>query len=176
MNRIFVILPVAIFAAFGAVAFFGLRLEDGQLPSTFVGKPAPFIIETALTGYEGIERENLGQGEVVLINFWASWCPPCRAEHGTLLALQERGITLLGVNYKDTTANARRYLQEDGNPFAAVAYDPQGKMGIEWGVTGPPETFIIGKDGKVFFRFQGALVASDYEQRFLPKLEEALAQ
>ena len=113
-------------------------------------------------------------GRPVLVTFWASWCPPCRAEHPTLHRLAEEGIQLYGINFKDETAQANGYLDDDGNPFLGIAYDPKGRTAIDWGVTAPPETFIIGGDGTVLYKFIGPLVGSDYEQRFRPELEKAL--
>ena len=85
-------------------------------------------------------------------------------------------MPIIGVNFKDRDTPAVKYLNEDGNPFRAVAFDPQGRTAIDWGVTAPPETFILNAEGTVLFRFAGPLVGSDYEQRFLPELEKALAQ
>ncbi len=111
---------------------------------------------------------------MTVVNFWASWCPPCRAEHPVLLEMQAEGIRVAGVNMMDKEEDALAYLEKDGNPFFALATDPQGRNRVEWGVTAPPETFIIDGDGTVLFKFVGPLVGSDYEARFKPALEEAL--
>ncbi|MBS0123908.1 DsbE family thiol:disulfide interchange protein [Thetidibacter halocola] len=170
------VLPPLMFAAFAALAFFGMHREGAdRLESKFEGKPAPAMTDVALPGYDPITREMLTSGEVTLVNFWASWCPPCRAEHPKLLEMADQGIRIVGVNFKDQEGNARSYLADDGNPFLAVAFDPAGRTAIDWGVTGPPETFIVGGDGTVLFKFVGPLVGSDYEQRFVPALEQALA-
>ncbi|MBP0481778.1 DsbE family thiol:disulfide interchange protein [Sagittula sp. M10.9X] len=171
------VLPPLIFAAFGVMAYLGLKNSDEthRLESVFDGEPAPEMTAEPLAGYPGITREMLASGEVTLVNFWASWCPPCRAEHPRLMEMQAQGLTILGVNFKDQAGNATKYLGEEGNPFAGVAFDPAGRTAIEWGVTGPPETFILDGDGTVVFKFVGPLVGSDYEQRFLPALEQALA-
>ncbi|WP_240705158.1 DsbE family thiol:disulfide interchange protein [Pacificoceanicola onchidii] len=170
------ILPPVIFLALGAMFFFGLGREGAnELESKFTGKPAPAMTEVALPGYDPITPEVLAAGEITLVNFWASWCPPCRAEHPRLLQMQADGLRVVGVNFKDTQDQATHYLEEDGNPFLAVAFDPAGRTAIDWGVTGPPETFILDGDGTVLFKFVGPLVGSDYEQRFLPALEAALA-
>ncbi|KUF11496.1 thiol:disulfide interchange protein [Pseudoponticoccus marisrubri] len=170
------VLPPLIFAAFGVMAYMGLGREGAdELESKFEGKPAPAMTETALPGYDPITRAELAAGEVTIVNFWASWCPPCRAEHPRLLEMRDEGLRVLGVNFKDKEGQARRYLADDGNPFLAVAFDPAGRTAIDWGVTGPPETFILDGDGTVLFKFVGPLVGSDYEQRFVPRLEAALA-
>ncbi|HKK97215.1 MAG TPA: DsbE family thiol:disulfide interchange protein [Marivita sp.] len=168
------VLPPVIFGAFAALAYFGMFREDPQgLPSTRIGQPAPPITEVALDGYDAFTPEMFETGEVTLVNFWASWCPPCRVEHPKLLEMQSEGMAIIGVNIRDQSANASRYLAEDGNPFIAVPYDPAGRTSIDWGVTAPPETFIVDGDGTVLFRFAGPLVGSDYEQRFVPALEAA---
>lgn len=170
------VLPPVIFGAFAVLAYVGMFREDPQgLPSTRIGQPAPPITEVALTGYAGFSPELLTSGEVTLVNFWASWCPPCRIEHPKLLEMQADGMSIVGVNIRDQEANASQYLTDDGNPFVAVPFDPAGRTSIDWGVTAPPETFIIDGDGTVLFRFAGPLVGSDYEQRFVPALEKALA-
>ncbi|MFA8384261.1 MAG: DsbE family thiol:disulfide interchange protein [Pelagibaca sp.] len=170
------VLPPVIFGAFAVLAYVGMFRDDPQgLPSTRVGQPAPPITEVALAGYEAFDPAMLTSGEVTLVNFWASWCPPCRVEHPKLLEMQAEGMQIIGVNIRDQEGNASRYLEEDGNPFAAVPFDPAGRTSIDWGVTAPPETFIVDGDGTVLFRFAGPLVGSDYEQRFAPALENALA-
>ncbi|ETW14500.1 thiol:disulfide interchange protein cycY [Roseivivax marinus] len=170
------LLPPVIFAAFAALAYIGMYREDPQgLPSTRVGNPAPAITPEGLEGYPTVGQEMLADGDVTLVNFWASWCPPCRAEHPQLLEYAEQGIDIVGVNFKDQSNAALTYLREEESPFSAVAFDPRGRTAIEWGVTAPPETFIVDGEGTVLFRFQGPLVGSDFEQRFVPALEEAQA-
>ena len=171
------ILPPVIFAAFAGLAYVGMqRVDPDSLPSTRLGQEAPAITETTLGELPGVTPEMLRSGEVTLVNFWASWCPPCRVEHPMLLEMQDEGMPIIGVNMKDQANSALTYLADEENPFAAVAYDPQGRTAIDWGVTAPPETFILSGEGEVLFRFTGPLVGSDYEQRFVPELEAALAE
>lgn len=171
------IAPPLIFAGFVALAGIGMfRDNPNDLPSTMIGQPAPEITVTALGDYPSVTPEALATGQVTLVNFWASWCPPCRAEHPNLLDMAGEGMPIIGVNFKDQERTATSYLDDDGNPFSAVAFDPQGRTAIDWGVTAPPETFILDKDGTVLFRFAGPLIGSDYEQRFMPALEDALKQ
>ena len=174
---LFLILPPLIFLGLVALFIFGMqRNNPNEMRSTLIGQSAPKIQETALAGYEVFRNEMIENGEVTLVNFWASWCPPCRAEHSTLQDLSESGISVYGVNVKDRDENAIGFLEDEGNPFAAVAFDNKGRTGIDWGVTGLPETFIIDGDGTVLFRFNGPLIAENYTSRFLPELENALAK
>lgn len=171
------IAPPLIFACFVALAGVGMmRGNPNELRSVLIGKPAPAITETGLEGFDPVPPAAFETGEVTLVNFWASWCPPCHAEHPKLLEMAAEGMPIIGVNFKDQEGPAGSYLTEDGNPFRGVAFDPQGRTAIDWGVSAPPETFILDAEGTVLFRFAGPLIGSDYEQRFLPALEEALAQ
>lgn len=171
------IAPPVIFAALAAVFYFGMQRENpNDLPSTLIGKPASAVPDAPLPGYPALEQSDLARGEVVVLNFWASWCPPCRAEHPKLLEMSAEGIPLLGINFKDDADQATTYLQEDGNPFEKIGFDPKGRFAIDWGVTAPPETFILNGEGVVLYRFAGPLVGDNYEQRFLPELNKALGK
>jgi cytochrome c biogenesis protein CcmG, thiol:disulfide interchange protein DsbE len=177
MTRIMMFLPPALFAALALAFWFGMNRDDaGQLPSTFIGQPAPPVGTAALPGSPLLTTADLAVGQVTVVNFWASWCPPCRAEHPVLTQMAADGLRVAGVNIKDQEAQALAYLADEGNPFFAQVFDPRGRMAIDWGVTAPPETFILGPDGTVLFRFQGPLVGTDYERRFLPALQAALQE
>jgi cytochrome c biogenesis protein CcmG/thiol:disulfide interchange protein DsbE len=168
------IAPPVIFAGFVAMAAVGMFRDDPDgLPSTLIGQAAPGVPEAALEEFPAATAEMLAGADVTLVNFWASWCPPCRAEHPTLLEMEAAGLPIIGINFKDQAGTAAAYLIEDDNPFIGVGFDPQGRTAIDWGVTAPPETFILDGQGKVLFRFAGPLVGSDFEQRFLPALREA---
>ena len=169
-------IPPLVFFALAGLFLFSMK-NGGQTEnkSALIGKIAPQFKENPLEGYPLLQNEMIGQGEVVLINFWASWCPPCRAEHPTLKELSDRGIRLYGVNFKDRPENAVRFLEDDGNPFAAITADREGRTGIDWGVAGLPETFILSGEGEVLFRFAGPLIGGNYDSIFLPELEKALA-
>lgn len=175
MLRWLMLLPPILFGAL-IWAFAGglLSGNNKDLDSVFIGKPAPVLPETTLPGFRQLTAEDLRSGEVTVLNFWASWCPPCRAEHPVLKQMAEDGIRVAGVNMMDREADALAYLEREGNPFFATATDPNGRNRVEWGVTNPPETFIIDGDGTVLFKFVGPLVGTDYETRFVPALENAL--
>lgn len=168
-----VILPPAIFAGLAALFLFGMLNKSDDLPSTFVGQPAPDLAPEPVPGTPLLTGIDLRDGEVTILNFWASWCPPCRAEHPVLMQLARGGYRVAGLNFRDEADKAAAYLADDGNPFFATGFDPKGRTAINWGVTAPPETFIVDGDGTVLFRFAGPLIGSDYEQRFLPALMEA---
>ena len=169
------IAPPVIFAALAGMFLWGMGRDDPeQLPSSFVGREAPALPVTTLPGKTQLTDEMLRQPGVKLVNFWASWCPPCRAEHPTLTELSKT-IPVYGVDLKDPEANAVAFLDEHGDPFHAIATDPKGRGAIDWGVTAPPETFILDGEGKVLYRFAGPLVREDYTNRFLPELEKAQA-
>lgn len=170
-----VVLPPLVFAALAGVFLWGMGREDPEgLPSTMIGREAPGLPQTTLPGKTQLTDAMLREPGVKLVNFWASWCPPCRAEHPTLTELSTQ-LPVYGVDLKDPEANALEFLAQDGDPFRAIATDPNGRGAIDWGVTAPPETFIIDGEGKVLFRFAGPLVREDYQNRFLPELQKALA-
>jgi cytochrome c biogenesis protein CcmG, thiol:disulfide interchange protein DsbE len=176
MARWLMVLPPVLFAGLAGLFYAGMhRSNPGELQSVFVGRSAPAVPATALPGIPGLTAADLQSGEVTVVNFWATWCPPCRAEHPVLLKMAADGVRVAGVNIRDDDDKAVAYLAEEGNPFFGVATDPTMRGAIDWGVTAPPETFIIGGDGTVLFRFVGPLVGTDYETRFKPELEKALS-
>lgn len=178
-RRVLVIVPLVLF--FGLAALFLVQLESGRdvsaIPSVLIGQPAP---ETSLPPLEGmalpgIESKNFA-GKVTLVNVWASWCAPCREEHPTLLALSmDRRFGIAGLNYKDKPENARRFLGNLGTPFGAIGVDESGRAAIDWGVYGVPETFLVGKDGKVIYKHVGPLTEQAVLEKLLPQIEKALA-
>ncbi len=176
MARWLMVLPPVLFVALGGVFYAGMyRDNPNELPSTFIGRAAPAVPAVGLEGVTLLTDADLRTGRVTVVNFWASWCPPCRAEHPVLKKMAADGVRVAGVNMRDDAEKAAAYLAEEGNPFLGVGFDPKGVTVVDWGVTAPPETFIINGDGTVAFRFVGPLVGSDYEQRFVPELEKALA-
>ncbi len=168
------LIPVVVFAGFAGLFLAGMfRDNPGEVPSTLIGQTVPGVPDAFVEGTEPLVMEHFATGEVTIVNFWASWCPPCRAEHPTLLRLSQEGYRVAGLNFRDTADQARDYLIEDGNPFFATGFDPRGRVALDWGVTAPPETFIVGPDGTVLNRFIGPLIGSDFEQRFMPMLNAA---
>lgn len=174
--RPMVLIPPVIFAALAGLFAAGLMRDNpDELPSALIGREAPGVPAEGLAGKPVLTDADLRSGEITIVNYWASWCPPCRAEHPTLIALAEAGHRVAAINFRDDPDNALAYLVDETDPFFAHGFDPTGRVSIDWGVTAPPETFIVDGDGTVLFRLAGPLVGSAYEQRFLPALEAALA-
>jgi len=171
-----VAIPPLAFAGLAAIFLWGMgRDNPNELPSAFVGRQAPPVPASTLPGKTQLTDADLRKGEVTVVNFWASWCPPCRAEHPTLTALRAEGINVVGIDLKDPEPAALRFLSDHGDPYAAIATDPQGRTAIEWGVTAPPETFILDGEGNILHRHAGPLIREDYTNRFRPELDKALA-
>ena len=172
-----VLLPPVIFAALAGLFLSGMYRDDpNALPSTLVGREAPALEVSPLPPLPPIKEDQLNDGEVTLVNYWASWCAPCRVEHPQLMELKDEGLTIVGVNYKDDPAKALRFLRELGDPYQAVGADPQGRAAIDWGVYGVPETFVIDRNGNVVLRFAGPVTESILENRIRPAIEAASAE
>ena len=178
-RRLLVLVPVALFL--GLAGLFLMQLLSGrdaaEIPSALIGQTAPATSLPPLegTGVPGLESSSFA-GNVTVINVWASWCGPCRDEHPLLMALsQDRRFTLAGLNYKDDPENARRFLGGFGNPFEAVGVDQAGRAAIDWGVYGVPETFVVGRDGRILFKHVGPLSEQSLVRTLMPEIEKALA-
>ena len=172
-RNLLLIIPPLLFLVFAAVAWVGLRRENpDELPSALVGGPARAFGRTvALRDDPPPTDADLRAPGVKLVNFWASWCGPCRVEHPILTALSEEGIPVIGVNYKDEPEKALRFLAELGDPYARIGADPTGRTGIKWGIYGVPETFVVGANGEVLLRFPGPLSPDVVKKRIRPALE-----
>ncbi len=172
------LLPVGLFVVVVAALGWGLGRDSSVLPSALVGRPAPDFALPPIPGRDdhGFSRADLG-GRPVLVNVWASWCVPCRAENPVLLRLaREKGVVIHGLNYKDKAEDARAFLQSLGDPFTYVGQDLDGRVGIEWGVYGVPETFVVDAEGVIRYRHVGPMVWRDVEEKILPLLRELEAE
>ena len=176
-RTLLLMLPPLLFLIFAAVAYVGLNRENpGELPSALVGKPAPGLGGVvSLRGDPPPTAADLTAPGVKLVNFWASWCGPCRVEHPLLTALAAEGVPVIGVNYKDTPEKALKFLAELGDPYALIGADASGRTGLDWGIYGVPETFVIGPDGTVLLRFPGPLSPEVVEERIRPAIGKASA-
>ncbi|WP_255552185.1 DsbE family thiol:disulfide interchange protein [Maritimibacter dapengensis] len=172
--RPLMILPPLLFAGLAALFLFGMNREGGDaLESTREGGVVPELTTTALADQPEFDRDVLLGDGVKLVNFWASWCAPCRAEHPQLVALADEGVAIYGINYKDEAPKALGFLDELGNPYRAVAADTEGRTGLDWGLYGVPETFVIDSDGVVVKRFAGPITEQILETIIRPAMETA---
>lgn len=181
-GRLLLLLPLAVFLALAALFLFRLGAGDpNRLPSALIGRAAP---QTDLPPIDGLTRGGktvpgvtnaLFVGKVTVVNVWASWCVPCHDEIPFLAELgKDKRIQLAGINYKDAPENARRFLNRYGNPFVATGADPKGRESIEWGVYGVPETFVVGRDGRIAYKLVGPIGTDNLRAALLPAIEKAL--
>jgi cytochrome c biogenesis protein CcmG/thiol:disulfide interchange protein DsbE len=179
----FVFLPLILFAALAAVFAFQLASgrDESVIPSALIGKPAPNVSLPAVSGLQkdgqplpGLDPADF-KGQVTLVNVFGSWCVPCRVEHPLLMQLgEDKRFRLTGLNYKDKNENVLGFLDELGNPYAAVGADLNGRAAIEWGVYGVPETFLVGKDGIIAYKHVGPLTEDSIRGNLIPAIEAAL--
>src|SRR5438132_2695437 len=172
-RKLLFLLPVALFAVLVIAFAVGLRHDPHLLPSALIDRPAP---DFALPGLDenagGLTRKDLA-GRVTLVNFFASWCAPCREEHPSLMALGRLpGVTLDGIAYKDKPEESRRFLERLGNPFARVGVDRNGTTAIDFGVYGVPETYLVDARGQIRYRHVGPLTAEDVKREMLPLIQQ----
>ena len=175
MKRLWWFMPLALFAGLAALFAIGLGRDPSKLPSALIDQPVPaFALAPPETvTVPGLASADLGQGRPALVNFFASWCVPCRAEHPLLMALAaESDFAVLGINYKDKPADAATFLNRLGNPFARIGADQDGRTAIDFGVYGVPESFIISADGRIIHRHVGVLMPDDVRQTILPLLRQ----
>ena len=183
-RRWLVALPLVAFMALAGL--FLLRLHGGdasKIPSALIGRPAP---QTALPALEGLLRDGVPvpgldpaafKGKVSVVNVWASWCVPCHDEAPLLTELgKDKRLQLVGINYKDSPDNARRFLGRYGNPFAIVGVDSNGRGSIEWGVYGVPETFVVGRDGTIVYKLVGPVTPDNLDSVLKVAIEKALSK
>ncbi len=176
-RQLLYLVPVVIFGVIAGNLLWGLisDRDPNAIPSVMIDQPVP---EFELGPIEdmvgpGLKTADLTNGQVTLVNFFASWCLPCLAEHPVLIEIVERdGVRLVGINYKNEPEEARAWLAELGNPYAQIGADTSGRVGIEWGVYGLPETFVIDKQGRIRYRHVGPLDARALEREIRPRLRK----
>ena len=174
-------LPLVIFVALAALFWFRLGADPAKLPSALIGRQAP---QTALPALQGLNDNGklipgldpaAFMGKVSVVNVWASWCVPCHDEAPILTELgKDTRLQMVGINYKDAADNARRFLGRYGNPFGIVGVDGNGRGSIEWGVYGVPETFVVGRDGKIAYKLVGGINEDNLAKVLRPEIEKAL--
>ena len=183
MARWKLFLPLALVIALGSLFYTMVhRLGSGEyhpetLPSALVNHPVPAFNLAQLEQLQNRLTEKSILGEIAIVNVWATWCPSCHAEHAYLNTLSDIGaIRIIGVNYKDTADAALRWLNDKGNPYAFNIFDPDGELGLNMGVTGAPETYLIDHRGFVRYRYQGPLNAVIWQSHFVPLIQQLRAE
>lgn len=168
MRKLLFFLPLMVVLGLGLLLWRGLSIDPKELPSALVGKPVPdFELPWIEQPGENLDQE-IFQGEVSLLNVWATWCPACKDEHPFLMELADRGVRIIGLDYKDDLNAAKRWLRDLGNPYQATIFDREGRLGLDLGVYGAPETFLIDKDGIVRLRHAGVVNETVWRETFLP--------
>ncbi len=163
------LLPLGLFIGLVILLAVGLKLNPREVPSPFIGKPAPAFTLPRLQHPESTVSPADFRGRVWLLNVWSSWCVSCRAEHPVLNAMMAgNDLILVGLNYKDQRSDALQWLSERGNPYTVVAVDADGKVGIDWGVYGVPETFVVDKRGIIRYKQTGPITREILRDTILP--------
>lgn len=173
MKALRFLLPLGVFAVLFVFLWIGLGLNPREVPSPLIGKPAPAFSLTRLDDAERrVARDDL-LGQVWLLNVWASWCAPCREEHPLVVELARSGLLpVVGLNYKDTRPAATAWLANLGNPYQTILFDGDGRVGIDFGVYGVPETFVIDRQGIIRFKHTGPLTPQVVKERIEPLVRE----
>jgi cytochrome c biogenesis protein CcmG/thiol:disulfide interchange protein DsbE len=167
------VIPVGLFMALAAAFAIGLRLEPAKVPSPLIDKPIPVFALPPLIGERGFSNDDL-TGKLVLVNVFASWCVPCRDEHPLLMRLAKEGrFVIFGINYKDSPEAAKRFLAELGNPYERIGADRTGRISIDWGVYGVPETFAVDAAGRIRFKQIGPLTVAAVETHLAALAKQA---
>lgn len=185
MRRLWILIPLFLFL--GLVVLFlttlydkknqqDLAIDPSALPSALIGKPVPDFAEPMLEDPQRVVTQDDLKGEVALLNVWATWCPTCRAEHAYFNKLAEQGVLIYGVNYKDDSKAARGWLDELGNPYRYSIEDQLGSMGINLGVYGAPETFLIDAEGIIHYKYIGAVDERVWRDQIGPRYQALLEQ
>jgi cytochrome c biogenesis protein CcmG/thiol:disulfide interchange protein DsbE len=156
MKRLLMLLPLVLFLAVAVFLYRGLYLNPTELPSALIDKPFPVFSLPAVSGGQVITQADL-QGQPALVNVWATWCPACRAEHPFLTELRAQGVRIIGVNYKDDNAAAQKWLVDLHDPYQLNIDDAKGSLGLDLGVYGAPETFLVDKHGIIRHKYVGVI-------------------
>lgn len=173
MRNLLYAAPIVLMAGLGVVFYIGLSKDPKLLPSALIGESAPqFELPALLVDDDEVSSASI-EGKVVLINFFASWCGPCRIEHPLLMSIADAGeVPLYGINYKDAEVDAKRWLANFGDPFSEIGVDLDGRTGIDWGVYGLPETFLLNRQGQIVYKHVGPLSPEVFTTEIMPIVRE----
>lgn len=166
-------IPIALLLGLLALFAVGLTHDPREVPSPLIGKAAPSFSLPGLNGTPATVSNVDFKGRPVLVNFFASWCVACRDEHPVLLALARQGVEIIGIDYKDTDAEGAEWLARHGNPYRTVVADAQGAMGLDWGVYGVPETYVLSPEGVILYKQIGAVTEAVWQTRMAPLMKGA---
>ena len=171
------LLPALIFLVITGFLFVGLYKDPSLVPSPLIGKPIPEFAAKTLKDPEKIITNKDIQGDYALVNVWATWCAACKQEHSALVYLASKlQVPIYGLNYKDDRASAINWLKQYGDPYVANIYDENGRIGIDFGVYGAPETFLIDSNGLIQHKLVGVMTPTVWEQQFMPIIEKITAE
>jgi cytochrome c biogenesis protein CcmG/thiol:disulfide interchange protein DsbE len=171
MKKLLWFIPLLVFVVVSVILFKGLNKTTNNVISPLLNKPAPIFNLPQLMDPQKIYTEKDLLGEITIVNFWATWCPPCWKEHPVLVKIaNDYKIRMLGINYKDTPENAKKWLSESANPYYVVLTDEQGKTAIEWGIIAVPETFVVDKQGIVRYKHTGPITLTKWENEIWPTI------
>jgi len=167
-QRLLLFIPVVVFVVLVLFFFRGLSLDPNEMPSALLNKPVPKFLLPRLVNPQEVRSESLLQGKVSLLNVWATWCATCREEHAFLNQLKDQGVHIVGLDYKDNTVDAQRWIAELGNPYDEILIDEDGRVGLDLGVFGAPETYVVDKRGIIRFKHIGDLNKKVWDETIQP--------
>ena len=167
------LIPLILFVVIAVFLYFSLNTTSSKLPSPLLGKMFPDIEAKDFYSNESVLLTNLFNEKISIVNVWASWCVTCRKEHQMMMKIaKNKDLQLIGINYKDTRADGKRYLEMMGNPFDVIIFDPNGKVGLDLGVYATPETFLVNQKGVILFKHIGAIDSRVWEEEFIPHIKK----
>lgn len=168
MQRLKLFIPLIVFALLALLFWRGLSLDPNAMPSALLNKPVPEFQLPSLEDPQVMVSRDIFQGQVSLLNVWATWCPPCYDEHPYLVKLSQEGVRIIGVNYKDKVEDSQRWLNDLGNPYEVTIQDADGRLGVDLGVSGWPETYIVDAKGLIRYKHVGVVDDKAWREQLEP--------
>ena len=169
------LIPLILFLVIAVFLYFSLNSTSSKLPSPLLGKMFPSVEGRDFYSNESVLLTNLFSDNMSLVNIWASWCVSCRQEHQMMMKIaNNKGLQLIGINYKDTRADGEKFLEIMGNPFDVIIFDPNGKIGLDLGVYATPETFLVNQQGLILYKHIGVINSKVWEEGFIPYIKKKI--